>query len=108
MNDTLNISSSFLSIFAFYNKIKCQIDSGTCHLIYGPQYNVEDMFLHFFSCVHATLQPALSVRRSHFTFFYDFLFVWPHYSCPHGLVTSNMAPAHPHPTSVAVYLALFL
>ena len=26
-----------------------------------------------FSRVHATLQPAMSVRRSHFTFFYDFI-----------------------------------
>ena len=31
----------------------------------------------------------------------------PHCSCPNGLVTSNMAPAHPHATSVAVYPALF-
>ena len=66
-----------------------------------------------FSRVHATLQPALSVRRlvglsvglSRFTFFYDFI-LWPHCSCPNGLVTSNMAPAHPHATSVAVYPAL--
>ena len=36
------------------------------------------------------------------------LFLWPHCSCPNGLVTSNMAPAHPHATSVAVYPALFL
>ena len=27
-------------------------------------------------------------------------------SCPNGLVTSNMAPAHPHATSVTVYTAL--
>ena len=35
------------------------------------------------------------------------LFLWPHCSCRNGLVTSNMAPAHPHATSVAVYQALF-
>ena len=35
------------------------------------------------------------------------LFLWPHRSCPNDLVTSNMAPAHPHATSVAVYPALF-
>ena len=29
------------------------------------------------------------------------------YSCPNGLVTPNMAPAHPHATVVAVYPALF-
>ena len=49
-----------------------------------------------FSRVHATLWPALSVGR-----------FWPHCSCPNGLVTSNMAPAYPHATSVAVYPALF-
>ena len=63
-----------------------------------------------FSRLHATLQPILSigrsVGRSHFTFFM-ILFLWPHCSCPNGLVTSNMSPAHPHATSVAVYLALF-
>ena len=36
------------------------------------------------------------------------LFLWPHCSCPNGLVTSNMTPAHPHATSVAVYPALFI
>ena len=36
----------------------------------------------------------------------NFIF-WPHCSCPNGLVTSNMAPAHPHATGVAVYPALF-
>ena len=36
------------------------------------------------------------------------LFLWPHCSCPNGLVTSNMAPAHPHATSIAVYPALFV
>ena len=35
------------------------------------------------------------------------LFFRPHCSCPNGLVTSNMAPAHPHATSVAVYQTLF-
>ena len=63
-----------------------------------------------FSCVHATLHPALSVgpsvSRSHFTFFMIYIF-GRHCSCPNGLVTSNMAPAHPHATSVAVDPALF-
>ena len=48
-----------------------------------------------------------SVGRSHFTFFMIFIF-GPHCSCPNGLVTSNMAPAHPHATSVAVYPALLI
>ena len=59
-----------------------------------------------FSRVQPTLHPALSVGRSHFTFFM-ILFFGPHCSCPNSLVTSNMAPAHPHATSVAVYPALF-
>ena len=46
-----------------------------------------------------------SVCWSHFTFFMIFMF-GSHRSCPNGLVTSNMAPAHSHATSVAVYPAL--
>ena len=67
-----------------------------------------------FSRVHATLQPALSVGWSvgrsvgHTLLFFMILFLWPHCSCPNSLVTSNMAPAYPHATSVAVYPALFL
>ena len=67
--------------------------------------------------MHATLQPALSIRplvgRSvgrlvgHVLLFFMILFLWPHCSCPNGLVTSNMAPAHPHATLVDVYPALF-
>ena len=49
-----------------------------------------------FLCLH----PALN------TFFMIFIF-GPYCFCPNGLVTSNMAPAHPHATSVAGYLALF-
>ena len=66
-----------------------------------------------FSRVHSTLQPALSVGRSvgrlvcHTLLFFMILFLGPHCSCPRCLVTSNMAPAHPHATSVAVYPALF-
>ena len=60
-----------------------------------------------FSRVHATLSICRSVDRSHFTFFMIFIF-GPYCSCPNGLVISNMAPAHPHATSVAVYPALFI
>ena len=38
--------------------------------------------------------------------FLDFI-LWPHCSYPNALVTSSTAPAHPHATGVAVYLALF-
>ena len=33
--------------------------------------------------------------------------LWPHCFCPNDLVTSNIAPARPHATGVAVYPALF-
>ena len=62
--------------------------------------------------VSLRLLPALSVGRSvsrlvrHTLLFFMVLFLWPHCSCPNGLLTSNMAPAHPHATSVAVYPAL--
>ena len=52
------------------------------------------------------LSVSPSIGRSHFTFFMNFIF-GSHCSCPNGLVTSNMAPAHPHATSVAVHPALF-
>ena len=50
-----------------------------------------------------------SVRRSvrHTLLFRRFLAFWPYRSCPNAPVTSNMAPAHPHATGVAVYPALF-
>ena len=69
--------------------------------------------MRLFSRVHATLQPALSVGRSvgrsvgHILLFFMILFIWPHCTCPNGLVTSNMAPAHLHATSTAMYPALF-
>ena len=60
------------------------------------------------SC-YATLHPALSVGLSvcHTLLFLWFFFLGPHCSCPNDLVTSILAPAHPHATGVAVYPALF-
>ena len=80
--------------------------------------------LAIFSRVHATLQPALSVGWSvgrlvgrsvgrsacwsvTLYFFFILLFFGPHCSCLNELVTSNMALALLHATSVAVYPALF-
>ena len=37
-----------------------------------------------------------------------FFILWPHCSCPNGLVTSKMAPAYPHVTVVAVLPVLLL
>ena len=43
-----------------------------------------------------------------FLLFRHFWAFWAHSSCPNALVTfSSTAPAHPHETGVAVYLALF-
>ena len=39
--------------------------------------------------------------------FLGFYGLWPYSSCPNDGVASNMAPAHPHATLVAVYPALF-
>ena len=67
----------------------------------------------FLVACYATLRPALSVRWSvgplvrHTLLFFGFCGLWPHCSCPSDQVTSNMAPAHPHATGVAVYPALF-
>ena len=66
-----------------------------------------------FSRVHAPLQPALSVRPLigrlvPILLFFMISFLWPHCSYLTGLVTSNMAPAHPHATSVALFLILSL
>ena len=49
---------------------------------------------------------GLSVGWSHFTFLMIFI-LWPYCSRPNDLVTSNMAPAHPHATGVPMYPALF-
>ena len=67
----------------------------------------------FLVACYATLHPALSVRRSvgpsvgHTLLFLGFWGFWHHCSCPNDLVTSIMAPAHPHATGVAVFPALF-
>ena len=70
----------------------------------------------FLVACYATLHPALSVHPSvrpsvrpsvTLYFFGGFCGFWPYCSCPNDLVTSIMAPAHPHATGVAVYPALF-
>ena len=51
-----------------------------------------------------------SLRFSSVCTLYDWTTKWQvehHRCCTNGLVTSHMAPAHPHATSVAVYPALF-
>ena len=56
-------------------------------------------------CWSVPLLVRWSVR--HILFFSGFCGLWPHRSCPNDIVISNTAPAHPHATGVAVYLALF-
>ena len=45
------------------------------------------------------------VDWSHFPFFMFFI-LRPYCSCPNAMQTSNLAPAHPHTTGIAVYPAL--
>ena len=54
------------------------------------------------------LSVCLSVLPSvhHTLLFFGICVLWPYCSCPNDGVASNMAPAHPHATSVAVYPAL--
>ena len=59
-----------------------------------------------------TLHPALTIgwlvgRLVGHILLFLILFFWRHCSCPNGQVTSTMAPAHLHATSVDVYPALF-
>ena len=75
-----------------------------------------DAFSHLYNRVCPSVGPSVSpsvcqsVRPSvrHTLPFWGFCGFWPHSSCPNDLVTSIMAPAHPHATGVAVYPALFL
>ena len=80
-------------------------------VIISPNNSLKFCSLFLVACtrLYTPLCPSVGrlVGRSRFTFFYDFILL-PHCSCPNGLVTSNMAPAHPHATSVAVYPALLI
>ena len=53
-----------------------------------------------------SVRPSVRPSVRHTLLFWGFCGLWPHCSCPNDLVTSNTAPAHPHATGVAVYLAL--
>ena len=66
----------------------------------------------FFSCVLRDSTPHFvgpSVRPlvRHTLLFWRLWGFWLNRSCPNAPLTSIMAPAHPHATGVAVYLALF-
>ena len=77
-----------------------------------PPIEVRKVFISswliIFNRMHVTLQHALTMGWlvGHVLLFFVILFFWPHCSCPNGLVTSNMAPAHLHATLIAVYPAL--
>ena len=79
--------------------------------IFLPRNNFCHTFLVACTRLYNPLCPSVdrSVGRlvCHTLLFFMILSFRPHCSCPNGLVISNMAPAHPHATSVAVYPALF-
>ena len=52
--------------------------------------------------------PSVGPLVSHTLLFWRLWGFWLYRSCPNAPLTSNMAPAHPHATGVAVYPALFL
>ena len=58
--------------------------------------------------VRPLVHPLLHLSLRQTLLFKFFCGLWPHCSCPNDQVTSNMAPAHPHATRVAMYLALFI
>ena len=68
------------------------------------------LFSFFYATLWATfwlVGPSVRWSVRHTLLVFGFCSFWPHCSCPNNLVTSIMAPAHPHATSVAVYPALF-
>ena len=60
-------------------------------------------------CLSLTVSQSVGWLVGRSVTFYSFMiFIFgPHCSCRNGLVTSNVAPAHPHATSVSVHPALF-
>ena len=56
--------------------------------------------------VGPSVRPLVRPLFRHTLLFLGFCGFWPYCSCPNDLVTSIMAPAHPHKTGVAVYPAL--
>ena len=91
------------------NIFSCNMDMWYFHcflLLYSFLNNLSTVL---FSRVQRDSTPCfvrLSVGWSvgHILLFLWFLFFLLHCSCPNGLVTPKMAPAHPHATRVAVYL----
>ena len=51
--------------------------------------------------------PSVGPSVRHTLLFQRLWGFWLYRSCPNAPLTSNMAPAHPHATGVAVYPALF-
>ena len=58
--------------------------------------------------VRPSVRPSVGPSVRHTLLFLGFCGLWPHCSCPSDQVTSNMAPAHPYATGLAVYPALLI
>ena len=98
--------------FSFQLKFQEGFLSSTVHkkaLFFGQKKLIFSRVLrnsttHF---VHLSIGPSIRLSVCHTLLFFGFCGLWPYCSCPSDQVTSNTAPAHPHATGVAVYLALF-
>ena len=65
------------------------------------------VLLFFFSRVLRDSTPCFVSRSDTLYCLLCIIILWPYCSYPIALVSSNIAPAHPHTTGVAVYPALF-
>ena len=66
------------------------------------------LYISVFCSSSHSFRPSVRPSICHTLLFCGFRGLWPHCSCPNDHKTSNIAPAHPHATRVAVYPALFL
>ena len=58
--------------------------------------------------IRRSVRPSVHLSVRHTLLFWRFGGFWLNHSCTNAPLTTNMAPAHPHATGVAVYPALFL
>ena len=84
----LSVKLSFFHIFGVYG-----------WFLNGLTFIVACTWLYNPLCrsVRPSVRPSVTLY-----FFSGFCGLWPHHSCPNDVMTSNKAPAHPHPTGSRV------